>query len=71
MRVTINKVNEALRRLPGAGDDAEIVKGNGYWWFAGHTAAGFYSQSVYTMNLNDLTLEEWVAEYKSKQEAGR
>lgn len=63
MRVTLNKVTEAIRRL---GNEDELVKGNGYFYFAGPTAAGFYSQSVYVYRLNDLTLDQWVEEYKSK-----
>lgn len=61
-RVTINKINEALRRLAPA--ETEIVRGNGYFYFAGTEPSGFRSQSVYVNNLNDLTVEEWVREYR-------
>lgn len=71
MRVTINNVNKALRALPGARGDEEIVQGNGYWYFAGYEAAGFYSQSVYTMRLNDFTLDQWVEMYVDKRDETR
>lgn len=69
-RVTINKVNEAIRRLPGA-EDAELVKGRDYFWFYGTEASGFYSQSVPVSHLNDLTVDQWVAEYVAAKNVKR
>ena len=61
MRLTINAVTKAIRAL---GNEDELVRGNGYFYFAGPTAAGFYSQSVYVYRLTDLTLDQWVEAYK-------
>lgn len=62
MRVTLNKVTEAIRALGGA---EELVKGNGYFYFAGGNTGSWYSTSVYTYRLSDLTLDQWIDEYKT------
>ena len=60
MRVTIKRVNEALR---SAGLDVEIVKGRGYWYFAGEMASHWAEQGVYGVgSLQGLTVEQWVGE---------
>lgn len=62
MRLTINNVNAALK---AAGIDAELIKGDGYYWFHGLEAAGFYSSSVAVFKLTDLpSVEAWVDEYR-------
>jgi hypothetical protein len=59
-RTTIRKVNEALQAAGFEG--VELVKGNGYWYFSGGDAMGWYSSSVMVYHLNALTVEQWVAE---------
>jgi len=60
MRLTINKINKAIKHL-----NLELVKGYGYFYFAvTDFNYGIYSQcsSVYVNKLNENTLEEWIAE---------
>lgn len=58
MRVTINNVNAALR---SAGIDAELVRGDGYFWFDGPDVERAYTSSVMTAHLTSMSVEEWVA----------
>ncbi len=41
-----------------------LVAGNGYWYFIYDDLAKnrYYTKSVYTMRLRDLTVNEWAAE---------
>lgn len=57
MRITIANVNKALT---AAGIAAELVKGNGYFYFAGDAVAFASTTSVYTCHLTDNTVAEWV-----------
>lgn len=45
----------------------ELVKGDGYWYFVYDEPARevYETRSVYTMYLNDMTLEQWVEEGKA------
>lgn len=52
---TIQKINQQI-----AEHDVEIVKGNGYFYFAAIIDDAPEIPSVYTMRLRDLSLEEWV-----------
>jgi len=54
---TIGRINAAIAK-----HGIEIVKGNGYFWFADVSTADRYIDipSVYTCRLRDLTLEQWV-----------
>jgi hypothetical protein len=63
-RVTLNAVNRALAAL---GHKEKLVKGNGYFYFIEGDSAWWYSTSVYTFHLNDLTVEQWVAEHAEKR----
>lgn len=54
------QVTKCLRVL---GINAELVKGNGYFWFSGPDTEGFYSQSVPVCYLHHLTLEGWLNEW--------
>ena len=61
VRLTINNVNAALKE---AGFDAELVKGNGYFWFDSDESIMWYTSSVSVYRLSDIpTVEAWVAEY--------
>jgi len=59
---TINKINAAI-----AAHGVEVVKGNGYFWFAAtrDDAREGDIPSVYSMTLRCMTLEEWVDYVKS------
>jgi hypothetical protein len=55
---TINKINAEIAK-----HGVEVVKGNGYFYFA-DTGEEFVSgkiKSVYSMNLRCMSLEDWVS----------
>jgi hypothetical protein len=65
--VTIKQVNKALAE---AGfPNAELVKGEGYYYFDGDDTDGFFEQGVYVNFLNALSVTEWVSEFKDRYEA--
>jgi len=62
---TLNKINADLAKY-----GVEMVRGNGYFYFAGLDAAGQrvanHIDSVFTEQLRSMSLEEWIrycAEY--------
>lgn len=59
MRVTISKINEALK---AEGIDAEIVRAEGYFYFEGPAVERAFTTSVMTNRLGGMTISEWVAE---------
>lgn len=64
MRTTIAAINKALR---DAGIDAEIVRGEGYFYFVGSDTDCAEEQGVYgVFRLSDLTVAQWVEEARSK-----
>lgn len=65
-RITRTAINKALAEA-GFEPGTEIVRGNGYWYFSGGDAHTWYSTSVYTYHLSDLSVEEWVAEAAEKR----
>jgi hypothetical protein len=62
MRVTLNKINAAIK---AAGGEDELVRGNGYFYFVGEDTPKWHQASVYTMFLSDFTVEEWVDMWRS------
>jgi hypothetical protein len=58
MRVTIKRINAALQEAGLAG--VEIVRGRGYFYFAGGDAASWPSSSEYVYHLSNYTVQEWV-----------
>jgi len=64
MRTTLAAVNKALA---AAGIDAELVKGRGYFYFAGSAVDYAEEQGVYgVFRLSDLSVSQWVEEARSK-----
>jgi hypothetical protein len=57
-RVTLNRVNAELKAL---GIDAELVRGNGYFYYWGDDVYNL-SYSVYTCQLGGWTLQQWIDE---------
>lgn len=58
MRVTINRINAALQE---AGlDGVEIVRGRGYFYFAGGDTGSWPSSSEYVFHLSNYSVQEWV-----------
>lgn len=41
-----------------------LVSGKGYWYFIYDNGIAYKTYSIYTMRLNDLKKEEWIAEGK-------
>ena len=65
-RRTLNTVNKAINF---AGLNAELVKGEGYFYFVGSqvdTGKG----GVYVNALNELSVEEWVEEARERCNLG-
>ena len=64
MRVTLKQINEALK---AEGIDAEIHRGEGYFYFSGPAMDLAHEQGVYGVaRLSDLPVERWVQEAKAK-----
>ncbi len=62
--IKIASVNNALK---AKGYNAELVQGDGYFYFVGDEADEWYSSSVSVYRLNHLSLEGWIAEYEAKR----
>lgn len=58
--ITLKKVNEALKQL---GESAELVRGEGYFYFEGEDTLLMQQTGVYVYRLNELTLDQWISEY--------
>lgn len=56
---TVNKV------IANRGIDAELVHGEGYFYFVGDAVEHAETASVMVFRLNDLTLEQWMEELDS------
>lgn len=64
--LTLRKVNGELTR---AGIRAELVKGDGYFYFVGQDVELAQEQGVYgVFRLNDLSLEQWVEEARQRMQ---
>jgi hypothetical protein len=61
MRVTLKAINDALA---GLGENARLVKGDGYFYFDLDEAANWLDKTVSTPTLSSRTLEEWVEEFQ-------
>ncbi len=64
MRVTKKAINAALAKAAETHSqlkDVEIEWGNGYFYFCGGDASGWYQTGVYgTFTLGEMTVQEWV-----------
>jgi len=59
MKATLQKINEYLATIA---PHFELVKGNGYFYFAHRPDAPTYAdvpESIYVCHLNHMTLEDW------------
>ena len=61
-RVTVASVNKMLIER---GAKVELVRGNGYFYFAQGGAEGWPATSVYTTRVGDLSLDAWWSAYLS------
>jgi exopolyphosphatase/pppGpp-phosphohydrolase len=66
-RLTMKKVNAAIKAAGGG--SVELVKGDGYFYFAGGESEEWNSTGVYVYTLNELTLERWVEEWTFRRDA--
>jgi hypothetical protein len=61
MRVTLKAINDALA---GLGENARLVKGEGYFYFDFGEAANWLDKTVSTPTLSSRTVEEWIEEFR-------
>lgn len=59
--VTIKQINSAIAAQGGA---EKLAKGNGYFYFYDGDAIDWRESSVYVYRLNQLSLDEWLAEWQ-------
>ena len=60
MRLTLKAVNTELARR---GHTAQLVKGDGYFYFESGEAAEWLDRSVNVTTLSSLSLEQWIEEF--------
>ena len=65
MKLDLKHVNNELARL---GYQAQLAKGQGYFYFQGGEAANWIDAGVKVRKLNDLTLKQWVGEFHRLQD---
>ena len=65
MRLHLKVINDELARL---GHKAELVKGKGYFYFQSGETEDWLDRSVSARKINDLTLKEWIAEFRRLKE---
>ena len=70
MRLTLNNISKAIKEKTGV--DAQIVRGEGYFYFVSDTDEkvdtilnGAYTASVYVNTLGVFSIERWVEEFES------
>lgn len=63
-RITTATVNRAIAERGGK---EILINGKGYFYFWEGDAPDWQSSSVYVCRLNDLTLEQWIAEWEAKR----
>lgn len=64
--LTLKKINAELAKQ---GIPAELVKGDGYFYFCGEAVALAKEQGVYGVyRLNDLSLEQWIQEARERMQ---
>lgn len=64
--------SQVTRALEKAGFKAELVRGDGYWYFFGDDAESLTEQGVYGVyRIGELSVERWVEEFKSRKEASK
>lgn len=61
-KLTCATINKELKKL---GYAERLVKGSGYMYFMEGDANGWKQTAVYVTSANDLSLEQWLFEYRS------
>lgn len=65
--LTLKKVNKHLHEN-GMPEDIELVKGEGYYYFAGGNTYAWKETGVYVYRLNHLSLEGYLDAYNELKE---
>ena len=60
-RVSLKAINDELARL---GSTTRLAKASGYFYFQFGEAADWLDRTVQVPKVSDLTLEQWIGEYK-------
>jgi hypothetical protein len=60
-RMTLKAINDELTRH---GHKARLQKASGYFYFFGGEATDWIDRTVAAAKVSDLTLEQWVAEFR-------
>lgn len=58
-----NRVAEVNREIKAAGGSEKLTRGRGYYYFRDGDAPAWRESSVYIFRSEDLSVEEWLAEY--------
>ncbi len=68
MRLTVKSIDDELKRL---GHDAQLVKGDGYFYFTSGETGNWLDRTVKVPTLSSLTLEQWVEEFKKLEDLNK
>lgn len=67
MRLTIKKINQKVQEIE---QGWELVKGEGYFYWSHSTDLSYLDcASIPVYKVNDLTLDQWIAEFKGRAPA--
>ena len=56
---------QVMTFLKNHGINAELTRGNGYYYFSDPESLKWYSSSIPTYRIGSLTFSEWLKEYES------
>jgi hypothetical protein len=65
-----NRVAEVNKALLAAGHQEKLTRGNGYYYFRDGQAASWPATSVYVYRSEDLSLAEWLEEFRQLSGGG-
>jgi len=65
MHLHLKVINDELARL---GFKAQLVKGDGYFYFKDGEAEDWLDRTVKARTINTMTLKEWIAEFRRLKE---
>jgi hypothetical protein len=65
MRLHLKVINDELARL---GHNAELAKGDGYFYFKSGETEEWLDRTVKARTINAFTLKQWVAEFRRLKE---
>ncbi len=60
MRLTLKTIDDELKRL---GHDAQLMKGDGYFYFTSGETSSWLDRTVKVPTLSSLALEQWMEEF--------